>query len=169
LVFFSGFLLIACNNQKSHDLAESDIELKIMERGSAFLGKGEYDQAKNVYSQFILKYPEHPYVDDAAYRLAYISVIADDKNPYFDYKNGQILFKNFIENYPNSRYITACQNWVNLLNTVMRLSEEQSAARIGEGSNSTEINRLRNELKRVQAENARLNKTLEELQRAIER
>jgi hypothetical protein len=52
---------------------------------------------------------------------------------------------------------------------VIRLTEEQSAAKLGTGDDSAEINRLKNELKRVEAENANLKQTLEELQKAIER
>ena len=111
----------------------------------------------------------HPYLDDAAYRLAYISIIADEKNPYFDYQKALLLFQNFIENYPNSRYINASQNWINLLLQVAKLREEHAVSKTGNGMNSSEINRLKNELNRVQAENARLKNTLEELQKAIER
>jgi outer membrane protein assembly factor BamD (BamD/ComL family) len=148
---------------------ETEPELEIMTRGSEYIENGNFNDAKNLYTQFIARYPTHPYVDDAAYRLAYISVIADDRNPYFDYKNGLILFENFIENYPNSRYINACQNWVNLLSTVIKLNEEMLSSKAGNGDNSAEINRLKNELKRVRAENAKLQTTLEELQKAIER
>jgi len=169
LILFFGFSFSSCNKQSSDQMPETEVELEVMIRGSAYLEDGNYEQANSVYSQFVIKYPAHPYVDDAVYRMAYISVIADDKNPYYDYKKALILFKNFIENYPNSRYINACQNWVNLLNTVNKLNEEKSTSKVGTGINSAEINHLKNELKRVQADNARLQNTLEELQKAIER
>lgn len=158
-----------CNQQITEDKSEADIELDIMQSAGDYLDKGNYEQAVSTYEQFITKYPNHPYVDDAAYRRAYISVIADEKNPYYDYKKAQLLFQNFIENYPNSRYINACYNWQNLLNILIKMSEEQSASKAGNGSKATEINRLKNELKRIRAENSNLRKTLEELQKAIER
>jgi outer membrane protein assembly factor BamD (BamD/ComL family) len=164
-----GFLLSHCHKNISNEKKESEIELEIMEKGSDYLNDGKYNEAHLLYSQFVVDYPMHPFVDDAAYRLAYITIIADEENPHYDYKNALLLFKNFIENYPNSRYINASQNWINLLLQVKKLRAEQSESKAGNGMNSSEINRLKNELNRVQAENARLKNTLEELQRAIER
>ena len=169
VLFISGFLFSQCHKDISMEKTESDIELEIMQRGSDYLKNGKYNEAHSLYSQFVDEHPMHPYLDDAAYRLAYISIIADEKNPYFDYQKALLLFQNFIENYPNSRYINASQNWINLLLQVAKLREEHAVSKTGNGMNSSEINRLKNELNRVQAENARLKNTLEELQKAIER
>ncbi len=169
ILIISIILLSQCHKTTVNEKTESEIELEIMERGSDYLKNGKYNEAHSLYSQFVDDHPMHPYLDDAAYRLAYMSIIADEKNPYFDYKKALLLFQNFIENYPNSRYIIASQNWVNLLLQVAKLREEHSVSKTGNGMNSSEINRLKNELNRVQAENARLINTLEELQKAIER
>jgi tetratricopeptide (TPR) repeat protein len=169
LIFLIGFLYQGCHKNQSHDDFENEIELDIMKQGSAYLEDGDYDRANMVYLQFIEKFPDNPYTDDAAYRLAYMCVIADDKNPYFDYTDAAILFQNFIENYPNSRYIIACNNWLNLLKSVMINSKESSLSPISKRLDPNEIKQLRIELIRVKAENARLKNTLEELQKAIER
>ena len=95
LILSLGLLLVTCNKQTSQNVTEVDIELEMLQKGSTDLENGKYDQAQLIYSRFISQYPEHPYVDDAAYRLAYISVIADEKNPYFNYKNGLVLFQKF--------------------------------------------------------------------------
>jgi tetratricopeptide (TPR) repeat protein len=140
-----------------------------MNDGAAYLEKGAYKEAEGVYSQFLINSPDHPYVDDAAYRLAYMCVIADKRNPYFNYQNAEILFQNIIENYPNSRYINACQNWLNLLKIVNIDHGESSVSSIKDQLNSNEINKLRNELNRIKAENIKLKNTLDELEKAIER
>ena len=168
-VFLFGFLFSNCHKNASHDNSVDDIELEIMKNGAVYLEKGEYEEANNVYSQFIIKYPDHPYTDDASYRLAYLCVVADDRNPYFDYQKAVILFQNFIENYPNSRYINACENWLNLLKDVKINSEGSSVSSVKNRSDSLEINTLKNELKRIKAENTKLKNTLEELEKAIER
>ena len=168
-LFVAGFLFRNCNKNLSDANMDNQTELDFIQKGSAYIEKGEYDQAKNIYSQFIIKFPDHPYVDDAAYRLAYICVIADEKNPYFDYKNAAVLFQNFIENYPNSRYINACKNWLNLLKAIGMDHQEPILSPVDQQQILNEISRLRNELKRVQAENARLKNTLDDLQKAIER
>ena len=59
--------------------------------------------------------------------------------------------QNFLENYPNSRYIIACKNWLNLLNRVTISSEEPAVTPFRVRSDSFEINQLRFELNRVQA------------------
>ena len=61
------------------------------------------------------------------------------------------------------------KNLINLLIILEKITEEQKTKDVGEGRESVEIKRLRNELKNVQAENTTLKKTLEELQKAIER
>lgn len=168
-LFVVGFLFRNCNRNITYADKDNQIEQDYIQKGSAYIEKGEYDQAKDVYSQFIIKFPHHPYVDDAAYRLAYMCVIADEKNPYFDYKNAALLFQNFIENYPNSRYINACKNWLNLLKTMGIDHQEPVISPIDQQQILNEISRLRDELKRVKAENARLKNTLDDLQKAIER
>jgi outer membrane protein assembly factor BamD (BamD/ComL family) len=168
LIVFALFFT-NCTKKTFNGNTENEIELDLIKKGSAFLENGEYDQAKIVFSQFIEKFPGHPYVDDAAYRLAYMCVIADEINPYLDYQNATILFQNFIENYPNSRYIVACSNWLNLLKTVSLNHEEPTVSSINRQQILLEMSRLRNELKRVQAENTRLKNTLDDLQKAIER
>jgi outer membrane protein assembly factor BamD (BamD/ComL family) len=169
LLFVLGLLFTNCNNKIADANIENEIELALIKKGSLLLEKGEYNEAKMVYSQLIEKYHDHPYVDDAAYRLAYICVIADDLNPYFDYENAAILFQNFIENYPNSRYIVACKNWLNLLKAVGHNHEKPSVSSINRQQILLELSQLRNELKRVQADNIRLRNTLDDLQKAIER
>ena len=169
LVLLIGFIFSDCHKNASNDDYNTEKELDIMNKGAAYLERGVYVDAERIYSQFIINFPDHPYIDDAAYRLAYMCVIADDRNPYFNYQNGLILFQNFIENYPNSRYINACQNWMNLLKIVTMEKGGSSVSSIKDQSDTFEINELKNELKRIKAENAKLKNTLEELQKAIER
>lgn len=168
LLFFIALFFSNCNKNSTYVNQENKIELDIMEKGAAYLDKGGYEEANMIYTQFIVKFPDHPYVDDAAYRLAYMGVIADTRNPYYDYKNAMILFQKFIENYPNSRYIIACKNWIKLLESV-NINNEESSVSSEKQSNLNEINQLKIELKRVQAENVKLKNTLDELQKAIER
>ncbi|MCK4754420.1 MAG: hypothetical protein KAS58_04255 [Calditrichia bacterium] len=78
-------------------------------------------------------------------------MIADDRNPNFDDKKIVILFQNFIENYPNSRYIIVYKNWINLLISVPNSSEDPAVTPFRDQSNSFEINQLKIELNRVQA------------------
>lgn len=59
--------------------------------------------------------------------------------------------QNFLENYPNSRYIIACKNWLNLLNRVTISSEKPAVTPFRDRSDSFEINQLRIELNRVYA------------------
>ena len=169
LLFLMVFLFSNCHKNSVHDDNEKEVELDLMESGASYLETGGYEEANMIYSRFIVKFPDHPYVDDAAYRLAYMCVIADIRNPYFDYKTAVVLFQNFIEKYPNSRYINACINWINLLKSVKFSSEESPVSSSNKQSASNEVNQLKIELKRVQADNIKLKNTLDELQKAIER
>ena len=169
LVTLIGFQFSNCHKNASHDDDDMEVELQTMNDGADYLEKGGYEEAERIYSNFIISFPGHPYIDDAAYRLAYMRVIVDDRNPYFNYQNAVILFQNFIENYPNSRYINACQNWLNLIKVLNNEQGKSSVSAIRDQSDSYDINELKNELNRIRAENAKLKNTLEELQKAIER
>jgi len=166
LIFF-GFVSDGCN--KSSYKQDESLEFEIMERANVYIEKGDYEKAGLIYEQFILKFTSHAYVDDAAYRFAYLYVIADERNPYFDYKKATVLFENFIETYPNSRYIMACKNWLNLLMSITPAPVDPVVIRIKENADPAVLNRLKAEIKTLQLENARLKQTLDELQRAIER
>jgi tetratricopeptide (TPR) repeat protein len=166
-ICFYGILWMGCSNA-THDDKEN-LETEIFELGNAYIKDGNYKQAWEIYSRFIMKFPTHAYVDDAAYRLAYIHVIVDDMNPYFDYHKAVGLFKNFIENYPNSRYIKACKNWLNVLTNPASRPLDPEIGTTKEESDPALINQLKDDLSSTKRENAKLRKTLKELQTAIER
>jgi outer membrane protein assembly factor BamD (BamD/ComL family) len=124
----------------------SNPELQIMQRAGSYVERGQYVEARDIYTQFIEKFPDHPYIDDAAYRLSYLHLIDEEENPFFSYQNAQILFENFIENYPNSRYIIVYKNWLNLLNSVPNSSEDPAVSPFRDQLNSFEINQFKIEL-----------------------
>lgn len=164
---FYGSIWTGCSDAMHDD--KGNLEAEIFEIGNAYIMEGNYKQAQEIFSRFIMKFPTHAYVDDAAYRLAYIHVIADDMNPYFDYRKAVGLFENFIENYPNSRYIKACKNWLNVLTNLTSRPADPEVVTTMEKSDPALINQLKNELSNTKRENAKLRKTLKELQTAIER
>jgi len=159
----------ACQPKSYQPDPSISVEAEILGRGNTYIDNGDYDQAYHLYSQFIEKFPRHPYVDDAAYRVAYLHVLADEANPYFNYQKATVLFQKFIENYPNSRYIIACQNWLFLLRQIHSNTDLPAVSTFTPASADTGTDRLKKELQLLQEENQRLKKSLEELQQAIER
>ena len=143
------------------------LELSLFRQATERIERGDYQQAYEMYRKFLEKYPKHPYSDDAAYRLAYMHVIARADNPYLNYGKAREHFNNFIELYPNSHYIRACNNWLTVLNYISDTSDR--------GADSTAQSKLRSkqdiqaELNRLPEENRQQRKSLEELQEAIER
>ena len=99
------------------------LELSLFRQATERLDQGDYQQAYEIYRKFLEKYPKHPYSDDAAYRVAYMHVIAREENPYFNYGKAREHFNNFIELYPNSHYIRACNNWLTVLNYISDKSD----------------------------------------------
>lgn len=169
VAFLILFVLISCSVKTDYDSSAPELEYEIMQRGTTYIENGQYEKAYIIYSQFIHKFPAHPYVDDAAYRLGYIHVIADDNNPYFNYGKAAGIFQKFIENYPNSRYINACRNWQNVLHQIDSEQTKTIILPVEEPDNSVQLDLLEKELNKLQGENNRLKETLQELQRAIER
>jgi tetratricopeptide (TPR) repeat protein len=168
--FFVGLILILGCTQGTNGKAYNQPyyrELSLFRHAGSLLEQGEFSKAYKLYGQFLEKYPKHPYADDAAYRLAYMHVMVSDQNPYFDYIKARMVFQNFIETYQNSHYISACKNWIYILNLYSRperLISDESVT----GDHVTNAG-FSEEIRRLRAENERLKENLEQLQKAIER
>ena len=156
-----------CANESSVP-AENQV-LELFTSATIHVEQGRYEQAALIYSAFIEGHPGHPYVDDAAYRLAYLRVIADKKNPYFNYQQALLFFENFIETYPNSRYINACTNWLHVLNKINPAQAEPVSVSVTENEQPAAKMHIQKQLSLLEEENQRLLKKLGELQDAIER
>ena len=174
LCIYIGFLtiillILGCSSSQSSRSIDEPYyrELSLFRKATDLLDNGEYSQANDLYDQFLNKYPKHPYSDDAAYRLAYMHVIADSANPFFDYGQARILFQKFIENYQNSHYITACKNWINLLDSCDKTSATETGTRYIMTPNANE--QMTTELEKLRQENEKLREDLEQLQKALER
>jgi outer membrane protein assembly factor BamD (BamD/ComL family) len=174
LSIYIGFLTIiilisGCSSSQSSRRFDEPYyrELSLFRRATDLLDDGQYAQANDLYSQFLHKYPKHPYSDDAAYRLAYMHVMADTTNPYLDYVRARTLFQKFIENYQNSHYITACKNWINLLDNCDKTSTTDSG---NKNILTPNVNaQLTVEMEKLREENEKLRGDLEQLQKALER
>ncbi len=159
-------LLIAGCSSRTTVKQETDSEAgnlqAVFSHAARLVNSGAYQEAARIYRQFTKRYPEHVLADDAAYRYAYLHVTVDPANTLCDYDSAQVLFQNFIETYQNSRYISACKNWLAVL--------ESRIGHIGptvpeEGI----VMQLKQQISDLKSENQKLRTTLAELQQAIER
>ena len=141
--------------------------MSLFRRATVLLDEGQYSQAGDLYTQFLEKYPKHPYSDDAAYRIAYLHVISDPENPYYDYQKARILFQKFIESYQNSHYITACKNWISVLD--LNLQSVPGKTQRGYITQRKTDDMLALENEKLRQENEKLRHDLEQLQQALER
>jgi len=143
----------------------------LMELASRALVNGNYRLAHDTYRRILDHPDDSPLKDDAAYRLAYISVIADERNPYLDYEKARRQFRQFVDEFPKSRYIMACNNWLKVLNLVVRQNTEQPATRTNQLSRTCEqqLQLLEKHIKQMREKNESLQKTLNRLRAAIER
>lgn len=157
-------LLLGCSTRQSHpDTAEPEDEARrIFAQAADLVERGRYMEAARIYRQFPERFPDHIYADDAAYRYVYLHVTADPVNPLFDHDKARVLFQNFIETYENSRYISACKNWLAVLQP--RIGQDSP-----EAPEPVEIMQLRQQISDLKSENQKLRTTLTELQQAIER
>ena len=160
-------IVSSCGKSASSDA--DDPEKVLLATAAAHIEKGEYEVAATIYTEFIEKHGNHPYIDDAAYRLAYLHVIADQANPYFNYTRATIFFEKFIENYPNSRYIKACTNWLHALNKINPSPVDPVVITVKDIADPAASLPMRDKIIQLEIENRELKKKLRELQDAIER
>ena len=78
-----------------------------------------------------------------------------------------ILFQKFIESYQNSHYITACKNWISILDLNLQSLPEKTKQGYVAGPETDDL--LRSEIEKLREENKKLRHDLEQLQQALER
>ncbi len=159
------FLLLSCTAKlanKSTDSVPIQKEEKALRLIDRLLQQGAYQKAHRYLLALQSADALSPFADDVAYRLAYLHVIADSANPYFDYQQARQAFSDFQKKYPQSIYSSACNNWLKILyllfNSKYEQNQWQRKARIRE-----------KECARLRHENAELKKTLRDLEHVIQR
>jgi len=163
-VIITLLIFIGCNDRQTvqRHTEQEDPLAGVFSHASNLIEQRAYTKAARLYQQFLERYPEHTYTDDAAYRLAYLHVTADPANPLLDYKKARFLFQNFIETYKNSRYINACKNWLAVLQPGIGKNTPVT-------QETADIVQLKQQISDLISENQKLRATLAELQQAIER
>ena len=76
---------------KSPAKKENDFEKHIVLTIDSLLKSDDFVKAEKYARLFEHRYPNSPFIDDVAYRLAYLHVIADDQNPFYDYGNAALF------------------------------------------------------------------------------
>jgi|GEM_PF-5468780 len=162
----SGLFLLSCSSGAMRTTADfasrKGKEKKALRLIDRLLQQGAYQKAHRYLLALQSADALSPFADDVAYRLAYLHVIADSANPYFDYQQARQAFSDFQKKYPQSIYSSACNNWLKILYLLFNSKHEQNQwqrkARIRE-----------KECARLRHENAELKKTLRDLEHVIQR
>ena len=135
---------------------------KLIVTADKALKEKEYSKAFRYLQLLRKKFSASPYADDVAYRLAYIHVMADNANPYFDYNRALQAFRQFKKNYPKSIYGSACNNWLKILYLIFNFKQ-------GQNKLQQKNKELRTKILHLEAKNKELEKTLKDLEHAIRR
>ncbi|NOX90804.1 MAG: tetratricopeptide repeat protein [Calditrichaeota bacterium] len=164
LAIISLILILGCRNPAltRHDGTQIDDEERIIRIADGLLKNGEYEKARQYLISFKNSFPKSVYIDDAAYRLAYLHVIADSANPYFDYDRALKSFREFKQIYPKSNYSSACNNWLNLLYLLNNLKQQRADL-------EKRKDQLQKATKKLTEENRSLKSTLRDLDQVIKR
>ncbi len=157
------YFLIACAAQNSTlKKMDTDQQASVITQADVLLKQGKYVKARQILNVFMEKYPASPYADDAAYRLAYMKTIADSANPFFDYAEAGKDFRIFCKQFPQSAYLSACNNWQKILNLYFESNKQIKRFK-------TQLERQKKTIDRLTAENDELRRTLTDLEKALER
>lgn len=163
IYFLLAFIYILNSCSGSLPVTQPDAEQagRIFEIASDLVANKEFKKAMEIYAGFLSRYPLHEFADDAAYRTAYLHVYADEMNPYLDYNLAKKAFTKFVGKYPESEYLPACKNWIKVLNLT-------GSVQAGEKLHA-KIRNLEAQSEALQIENRELKKSLNELEKAIQR
>ncbi len=164
--------LISCSTIRKQDNSNTnDLERKLIEKADRHFTDRKYMEGVTLLQNYLERFSVSEYSDDAVYRLAYVCVIADESNKYYNYKNAEMKFAEVIEKYPESNYIYACKNWIkilNLYNSVTGIQIKRNKFK-QENKNYSVNDKLIKENVVLKSENDRLKKTLSELEKALQR
>ncbi|RLD12874.1 hypothetical protein DRI50_08350 [candidate division KSB1 bacterium] len=165
-LLFGGILLfVSCNASFSHKPSTNpdvDKEKQILKATDNLINQRHYGRAYRTLNLLLTKRPYSPYADDMEYRLAYLHVIADSLNPYFDYALALQAFSHFVKKYPRSQYKSACNNWLKILYLLFDFKQRCE-------TKQKSINVLQGKLQHLQQKNTELQNTLKDLERVIKR
>ncbi len=166
-VIFPFTVLIGCMPaQNANPAPKATLQEKVIHQADEMYKQGRYMDGQLILKRFNEKFPQSALTDDAAYRLAYLHVIADAQNPFYDYTAAKQAFERFQEKFPGSAYISACKNWLKILN--LHFAPEKKKNQPGMNI-QVELERLHSEISKLKAENNQLRNTLTELEKALER
>jgi outer membrane protein assembly factor BamD (BamD/ComL family) len=168
LIYLLLVSIAGCNTVKSNARDNQTRPGKeVIEKADQYLGRGEYENYRKLLRTFIEKYPESEYADDALYRLAYLHVVWDRKNPFHNYREARQSFMDFVVKFPKSRYFDACNNWLKILNSYFELkTADKPVIQKVTRENCSELERKNRELAQ---ENEKLREILKDLEAALER
>jgi outer membrane protein assembly factor BamD (BamD/ComL family) len=172
LLFFSLFSFTACTSSlKNENNKRTALEKELVGNADKLFKNKKYSDGVRLLTNYLKKYPDSQYSDDAAYRLAYVCVIADKENSYYNYKNAELRFRKVIEKYPETNYFSACKNWIKILNLYnSKVTDKTKISSTVPGKDNYPGKKaLINENKVLKQENERLKKTLSELEEALQR
>jgi hypothetical protein len=155
-------------DKSGHDF--NSLERELINKVDKLYAEGSYSHGVDLLLNYLERFPNSPYNDDASYRLAYVYVINDDNNKYYNLKKAEIKFREVIKKYPETNYIYACKNWINILNLYNSFDKQNRI--IGESipnGENLEFLKVVKENNGLKIENKRLKKTLSELEEALQR
>ncbi len=162
ILFVLIFILGCAANKPTQESENGDRQQQVIERTDELLRQGKYVEAQRLLKAFRERFPESPYADDAAYRAAYIKTIPDSANLFFDYAQALRDFNVFSAQFPKSAYLSACNNWQKILNLYLDLNTQTKRLKKQLAQQQKTIDRLK-------AENEELQRTLTDLEKALER
>ena len=161
-LLFILLIAVSCNPSQAIDKKNDAREKVIIEQFDALIKSGEYKRAEKILRTFRHKYTGSAYSDDAAYRAAYLHVISDENNPFFDYWQANQKFITFPKHFPKSDYVYACNTWLKILNLYFESLENSKDLK-------TKNQQLKKQLDQLVKKNKQLSQTLRGLEDALQR
>ncbi len=124
--------------------------------------QGHYVKAHHYLEVLNEKWAATPLADDVAYRLAYLHVLADSANPYFNYRAASRAFEQCLKKFPHSAYRSACNNWLKILYFTFDLQKRFQLQQ-------SEQRALQKKVRVLQRKIETLQRTLKDLEQVIKR
>ncbi len=167
IIYLISFLIIySCAAGKKSTTESGNIGHKTIKKADEYLKNERYPDVQKLLSTFLNNYPNSEYADDAAYRLAYLHVVYNKNNPYYDYIQARKQFLKFRTDFPESLYLYACNNWLKVLNLALNNNVRHGGNVIRSDNN---CDRLKNEVNELKKENQQLREVLKDLESALDR
>ncbi len=112
-------LMLSCAANTA--VSQVSFDMRLMNHADSTFTEGNYEKAKQEYSQIIQKGQSEMAKALAQFKLGYLNVYYE--NPFADYGQALVEFRKFVQSYPNHSKCSEANNYIRIIDRMNEVNE----------------------------------------------